>query len=68
MRKSKSRSKRRITSLITKPRGKSLVILKMLKTKSPQEVYNILKEKNIKEGRKTWTKLSFIRALKKHNM
>jgi hypothetical protein len=40
----------------------------MLKTKTPQEVYNILKEKNIKEGRKTWTKLSFIRAFKKNNM
>ena len=67
--KSKKRSKKRnITKMFAKPQGRGLLILKMLKTKSPQKVYNILKKKSIKSGKKTWTKLSTIRTFKKLHM
>ena len=67
--KSKKRSKKRnITKMFAKPQGRGLLILKMLKTKSPQKVYNILKKKSIKSGKKTWTKLSTIRTFKKFHM
>ena len=66
---SKKRSmKRNITAMFSRPKGRGLLILKMLKTKSPQEVYNILKKKSIKSGKKTWTKLSTILTFKRLHM
>lgn len=66
---SKKRSKKRnITSMFSRPKGRGLLILKMLKTKSPQEVYNILKKKSIKSGKKTWAKLRTIRLFKKTSL
>ena len=64
----KKSKKRRITSMFSRPKGKGLLILKMLKTKSPQKVYNILKKKSIKSGKKTWTKLRTIRTFQKLHM
>uniref|UniRef100_A0A6C0E278 Uncharacterized protein n=1 Tax=viral metagenome TaxID=1070528 RepID=A0A6C0E278_9ZZZZ len=64
----KKSKKRSITSMFSRPKGKGLLILKMLKTKSPKKVYNILKKKSIKSGKKTWTKLSTIRTFKKLHM
>ena len=66
--KNKRSKKRRITSMFSRPKGKGLLILKMLKTKSPQKVYNILKKKSIKSGKKTWTKLRTIRTFQKLHM
>ena len=64
----KKSMKRRITSMFSRPKGRGLLILKMLKTKSPQKVYNILKKKSIKSGKKTWTKLRTIRSFQRLHM